>query len=229
MIETKQRTENVAALIRRAFNIPPLDKPPIPCPPDTLCAIQGTPITEGYPVLSHVRPTTGEYLDMFRGGVDGWLSEDAAIVFDRFSARAGYPGSMLIRNGVRVDVQSWIDALQNLTDGDEVVIIVATDPKKRVWPRARVGIVGPSTPILLFAGNQLRVINCSIDALIESATYVEELISLGASKRAIATSLVASPWKATLQTRIYHERQIRPHRDRPEWPVALTIARKRDT
>lgn len=94
MIETKQRTENVAALIRRAFNIPPLDKPPIPCPPDTLCAIQGTPITEGYPVLSHVRPTTGEYLDMFRGGVDGWLSLDA---IRRAKRRAAYEAEVRYR------------------------------------------------------------------------------------------------------------------------------------
>lgn len=89
--------------------------------------------------------------------------------------------------GVRL---CWSDLLRQIWPryaGCRCLLIVATDPKKRVWNRARVGVLGERTPILLFdsSRHQLRTITISMPKLIDVLFFVEHLYTQGFSKETI--------------------------------------------
>lgn len=226
---------DVARTLCRAFDLPPVTLKPVPVPDGTKCALSGAPITEGYRLLEVVKPTTGEFLDLFHGGVAGYLSDESCRCLEHWHARGGKPGNVCVVNGIPVSVgigaaenrDQWPEALARLRTGDEVLLIVATDPKKRIWPRARVGYAGSATPVLLFNGdyNVLNLILCDLDRLRQIINEIELLLGEGASKSGCHQGLVASPWKASLARKIYAEKTIAPLRNEPEWLVALTMAR----
>jgi len=80
-----------ADLIAKGLRLPPLCVEPSVTPPGTRCAITGKPLERGYRVAEMVTGATAEFLDCFRGGVDGYVSEEAARCFKKSDPREGNP------------------------------------------------------------------------------------------------------------------------------------------
>lgn len=80
-----------ADLLAEGLALPALATPPQPVPERTCCAITGQPITQGYPVADMVTGATAEFLDCFRGGLAGWVSEAAGRCFKSANPRLGNP------------------------------------------------------------------------------------------------------------------------------------------
>lgn len=83
----------------------------------------------------------------------------------------------------------WSDIIRSLPErrGQRCLLIVATDPKKRVWNRARVGVVGEATPFLLFDSSRslLTVVQAPVDDLVPAFELVEAIYTSGFTKSAI--------------------------------------------
>lgn len=128
----------------------------------------------------------------------------------------------------------WSDLLRQLWPahaGARCLLILATDPKKRVWNRARVGTIGAATPFLVFDSSRhlLRVVTADMEAMLSVLTLVEEIYTAGFSKRAISQSLLREQ-KPT--AKIGHARTLAYERAlsalRPmEWfPLVVIVAQR---
>ena len=80
-----------AEFLARGLGLAALATPAQAVPAGTECAITGEPIEVGYPVAEMVTEATAEFLDCFRGGVDGWVSEATARCFKNADPRHGNP------------------------------------------------------------------------------------------------------------------------------------------
>lgn len=238
-----------ADLLARGLGLPSLEKPPRPTPPRTVCAITGQPIALGYPVSQMVTEATAEFLDCFRGGVDGWVSEAAARCFKSADPRKGNPcarsvlafadGSLwqpLIAREQALEQgrPCWSDLARSVWPeraGQQMLAILTTDTKKRLWIRARVGSLGHRTPLLYYdgktAGNEVLLLDWP--SLLECLALIEEVYSQNFPKQAMAESLYGFTKAVNVigfaQTRAY-ERQLALWRERPEFRPALLMAQK---
>jgi hypothetical protein len=239
-----------ADFLTRGLGLVPLPTPPQPVPPGTCCAITGQPITEGYPVRDMVTDATNEFLDCFRGGVHGYVSDAAARCFKNSDPRKGNPtarAAMIFEDGTyhnplisrdsagKSDGRPcWSDLVRAVWPeraGQRVLIILTTDMKRRLWIRARVGTLGPRTPIFYYdsetAGNEVLLVDWP--RLIECLDLVETIYTAGFVKPSIRESL----WRQSKaieevgyqQTRMY-EAALREWRGTPEFQVATLITQK---
>ncbi len=240
-----------ADLLARGLALPPLPQKPHPVPDRTCCAITGQPISVGYPVAEMVTEATAEFLDCFRGGVDGWVSEAAARCFKSADPRKGNPcarshlvfadgtyyGPLISRESARAQGRAcWSDLVREIWParlGEQCLVVLTTDTKKRLWIRARVGALGSRTPVLVYdsglALDEVRLVDWP--ALLDCLDLVEEVYSAGFPKQAILVSLYgmtkASEQVGLAQTRAW-ERLLSVCRPRAEFAVALLIAQKRE-
>jgi hypothetical protein len=227
---------------------------------NAICAITGQPIRRGYPVSQMVTSATAEFLDCFRGNLHGWVSESAARCFKSANPRIGNPcarplvifedgaaymptiardslatlPACLVQAGVDIERPCWSDLVRQLWPqraGQRCVIILSTDTKKRLWIRARVGALGPRTPVLVYDAPtaQNAVVLLDWPALIECLGLIEEVYTIGFAKAAIRDSLYrANKVVQTIgigETRRY-ERALTQCRGRAEFGPALLIAQK---
>jgi|GEM_PF-3898474 len=240
-----------ADLLANGLRLPMPERAPEPVPAGTCCAITGQPITAGYPVADMVTSATAEFLDCFRGGVDGWVSEAAARCFKSADPRSGNlcarshfiiadgPAYMPLISRQAAQEQGrpcWSNLVRSVWPqyaGRQCLIMLTTNTKKRLWIRARVGALGTRTPVLCYdsgmALDQVRLVDWP--SLIECLDVIEELFTAGYSTDAIGVSLY-SQTKAIAQagfaqTRRW-ERLLKDWRPRPEFAVALLIAQKRE-
>ncbi len=240
-----------ADLLVRGLALPPLPQEPQTVLAGTCCAITGQPITAGYPVADMVTGATAEFLDCFRGGVDGWVSEAAARCFKSADPRSGNPcarshlvfadgtyyGPLISRESAQVQGRAcWSDLVRGIwpaRQGEQCLIVLTTDTKKRLWIRARVGALGSRTPVLVYdagmALDQVRLLDWP--ALLDCLDLVEEVYSGGFPKQAIIDSLYgltkAIEQVGLAQTRAW-ERLLNVCRPRAEFAVAVLIAQKRE-
>jgi hypothetical protein len=224
---------------------------PEPCPPGTHCAITGQPIIEGYRVHDMTGEATAEFLDCFRGGVHGWVSEAAGRCFKNADPRKGNPTSksflmfhegpchvpLINREAAREQGRAcWSDLVWEIwpaMQGRICLIIITTDTKKRLWIRARVGALGCRTPVLLYDGelalNEVRMIDWP--RLIECLALVEEVYSAGFSKDSIRECLFGNA-KAVKEAGFAHarfmENSLKYWRETPEFLMALLVAQKKE-
>lgn len=243
-----------ADLLAHALALPPLDTPPAQLAPGACCAITGQPIQEGYRVMDRslhlVGQATTEFLDNFRGGIHGHLSDAAARCI-----RAGQPGSLLHRSLLVFEDGTVHLPLINLASaaeqgrpcwrtlaravwparqGQRCVVILTTDTKRRLWPRARVGTLGSHTVLLLHdpESNTSNLLAVDWPRLLTCLDLVEQVYGLGFSKTSVRVSLYGQTRAVQMvgltETRRL-DRALAAWRDQPEFTVALLIAQRTES
>jgi hypothetical protein len=243
--------ETPADYIARGLGIAPLAMPPTAVPDGTRCAISGKPIAAGYPVSFLVTDATSEFLDMFRGGLFGYVSDEAARCWKLSDPRLGNPTAraflifgdgicympMISRESARAQGRPcWSELVREVwreRARQRMVCILTTDQKKRLWPRARVGALGNRTPVLLYdAGlslNETALIDWPV--MLDCLAAIEEAYGVGFSKAAIRESLYENAnimrEFGFIPTRNI-ERRLRERRGRREFDMALLIAQKQE-
>lgn len=237
----------VPELLVRGLGVPPVETvEAVDVPAGTTCAITGLPITRGYPIQTLCSDATAEYLDTFRGQPCGYLGEDAARAFrwQRLTSLATMifeDGTcyrpLISRASAALDPARpcWSDLMRAVWPtwrGAEVLILLTTDMKKRLWPRARVGVLGSATALYLYdAGYHVaesRVVDWP--ALLACLDLVEEVYTAGFVKERIRHGL----WsyhkmveEVGIAQTVRWERALAGWRVRPEFLPALLIAQKK--
>ena len=248
-----------ADLLSRGLRLPPVSERAYDLPADTRCSITGQPIERGYRVADMVTPATAEFLDCFRGGVHGHVSDAAARCFRASNPRLGNPCARpilcfadgtaymptiardspatlprgLAEAGVRIERPCWSDLVRRVwpaRQGQVCLAIISTDTKKRLWIRARVGTLGPRTPVLVYDGATAvnEVLFVDWPRLLECLDAVESVYAAGYPKAAIRSSLYGALRSADLAETRRWENTLRPWRSRPEFAIACLIAQKEE-
>lgn len=209
-------------ILAAAMNLPPLGQQLMPIPGGAYCAITGVALEAGYRVMDIAPPTVSDYADVFNGNLHGWLSVSAAQMFAAKTpiggsgSRANQLASPEWNFGSRVAFADgtqyhvliahdqaekqgrpyWSRLARELwpeREGQQCVMILATDVKKRTWHRARAGFLGARTPVYIhapefdFSGLQY----CDWPRLLACLDTIETAYALGFSKDSIRASLLA--------------------------------------
>jgi hypothetical protein len=241
----------VADLLAAGYPLPELEIAVTDVPPGTRCVISGQPITRGVPVSAITTDSTTEFLDHFRNGLNGYISEAAArcyksanprkgnILARSLAAIEGEPGllPLIARDRARAEGRPcWSELVRDLWPrcrGKRAVLVLSTDTKKRLWPRARVGTIGSRTALYYYdaetAGNGTLWLDWP--RLLICLDLVEEVYTAGYPKAAIRESLYTAG-RITQSLGIgsvrQWERTIAPWRGSPEFVVATLIAQRRE-
>ena len=128
------------------------------------------------------------------------------------------------------DRPMWRDVFRAFPK-QERICILTTDPKRRIWPLARVS-AGDTLSLLLndpsrgLFGNR----NVSITQLVEILDLIEEIYSAGFSKQAIENSLISGSKSVncSITLIVEWEGQLSKIRTQPEFIPALIIAQKNE-
>lgn len=239
-------------LLVRGLGLGPLPNPPVEVPGGACCAVTGKLITRGYPVADMTTEATAEFLDFFRGGMNGYVAEETARCIKINAApSAGNPtarATMVFADGTyynplistesaaKQERPCWSQLVREIWParaGQPVLIILTTDMKKRLWPRARVGALGNSTPVLYYdsKSNGNEVFRIDWPEMLRVLDLVEEVYSKGFSKAAIVEGLPRA-WKATLALglgeTIRWDRQLAFWRGSQAFQMAVLIAQKHE-
>lgn len=241
-LSTERRIMTVADFLVTGLQIPPLDEPPKPV--TAVCSVTGLPITHGYPVWDIVPDSAGEFLDLLPNGVNGHISETAARAIkgtwnlgSRIIFEDGTHYHPLIARDKKGERPCWSDLARQLWQerrGQSVLMILTTDPKKRVWHKARIGALGNATPVMVYdvadSGlSSVQVIDWVV--LLEILDTVEKIYSMGFSKNGIRYSLLRE-WSrvqafGTRQV-IDLDNQLKTLREKTEFAMAVLIAQKQE-
>jgi hypothetical protein len=207
----------------------------------------GEPLTRGYRISELASAATAEWLDTFHGDPGGWLGEDAARAW-RWQRQTSLAAMMfedgttykplISRTSARANEgrACWSELVRAVWPerrGQSVLILLVTEMKKRLWPRARVGVLGSATELYLYDAEMAVAGSRRVDwpALLECLELVEEVYSAGFVKERIATGLWGYAKKVAEvgfpQTRSW-EAALAEWRLRPEFQVALLIAQKKE-
>lgn len=234
----------------RGLQLAPLDTPPEVVPEGAHCVITGQPIGQGYPVANMVTGATNEFLDCFRGGVGGWVSEAAAICFKNADPRKGNPTAracMVFEDGTYYNPlisresaatqdgrEAWSDRVREVwpeRQGQRALIILTTDMKRRLWPKARIGALGSRTPVLCYdaqsAGAEVQLIDWA--RMLACLDLVEEVYTARFTKGAIRECLWHN-WNVAQALGIWptreYERGLAGWRGSAEFWMAALIAQR---
>ena len=233
----------VADYMVAGMNLPALDLALEDAPSGARCAITGIEIERGYPTWKVIPPTVGDFSDLFPNGIGSYISESAGRAFKGswnmgswilFEDGVGYHPLINRAEAEAQGRKSWsavVREIQRERAGQKAVIILTTDPKKRLWHRARIGSMGGAMQVYIHDGKLNISQSCPINwaEMVNVLELIELIYEQGFSKRAIANSL-PSEWKATervgIQETLRLERQISPLRNTDEFLMALLIAQK---
>lgn len=222
------------------------ESPPLRAtPPGTRCVITGVPIAEGYRVSDLATKATTEFLDLFRGHPDGWVSENVGRCFKahRETARcclifedATHYDPLISRESAKGQGRPcWSDLVRAVWPeriGQRVLCILTTNMKRRLWPRARVGALGARTPIYILDAD-LNLDGCYIvnwPRMIERLNFIEMLYSAGFSKRQIQFGLLQAQiaYEIGIQKVLSWEGILAHIRQEIEFLMALLIAQRKE-
>ena len=207
--------------------------------------MSGAPMTRGYAVADITTPATNEFMDTFRGNCAGHVCEavgrlfrqdhnmGARMVFEDGTAYHPLISAASAADSAE-DRPSWSDLVRRVWPwkrGQNVVIILTTDTKKRLWPRAFAGPLGENTPIFIHDSglciSESRLVNWVI--LLARLDLIEEVYAAGFSKRAIGDGLLRETKAVAavgLSRAIRYNRALSSVRCAPEFAPALLIAQK---
>ncbi len=238
----------VPDLLVRGLDLPPVDTTePVAVPAGTTCAITGQSIVEGYPIQTLCSDATAEYLDTFRGQPCGYLGEAASRAFrwqrqTSLAAMIFADGTcyrpLISRTSAAQDPARpcWSDLVRAVWPerrGEECLILLTTEMKKRLWPRARAGVLGSATALYLYDASYSVAESRVVDwpALLECLGLVEEVYTAGFVKDRIRHGL----WsyhrmveEVGIAQSACWERALAGWRARPEFLSALLIAQKQE-
>jgi hypothetical protein len=235
---------SVAEFLMRGMNLvlPARLLPHIQRGLDTTCAITGEHIQEGIPWKRVIPSSTGEYLDLMHGMTFEYLSIPAAIAFkgswnmgSRLIFEDGtmyhpYISASSADGDARTHWSALMRAVWPERAGQRCLCIVAGDFKKKVWPRATVGPLGPNTPVYVLDQERFVSRNLSVDwqRLVEVLDFIEEIYTAGFSKRAIEYGLYAdyAALSSNPTMALEYERRLQELRSSPEFMVSILIAQK---
>ena len=238
----------VPGLLVRGLGLLPVDAPAAEeVPLGTVCAMTGEPITRGYRIAALASAATAEWLDTFHGDPRGWLGEDAARAWrwQRQTSLAamifedGTTFRPLISRSSATESEGrpcWSDLVRAVWPerrDQACVILLVTEMKKRLWPRARVGRLGSSTALYVYdAGYDVaQSLNLDWESFLACLSLVEEVYSAGFVKANIREGLWGYYKKVQEvgypQTRVWEDALV-IWRRRPEFLPALLIAQKRE-
>lgn len=219
-------------------------------PAGTCSAVSGIPIARGYPVASITTGATAEFLDAFRGGIDGYVSVNEARCYKSANPRTGnqcarsvlafadgpfYSPLINAEAALEHNRPHWSALARSVwatRQGERCLIILTTDTKKRLWPRARLSVLGRATEVLLHDGesNISGVFVLDWRRLLACLDDIEEIYSHGFAKLHIRSNLLADYKRSSalgFVRAVSFEKALagwRPHF--PEFPVALLMAQR---
>lgn len=240
-----------ADLLAVGLALPPLPEPPTHIPGGGYCALTGQPLTHGYRVSEITSPATAEFLDHFHGDMHGWVSENAARCYKKADPREGNPTArsflifqdgpaylpMLARKSAREQGRPcWSDLVRAVWPeyaGRVVLALVTTDQKKRLWPRSRVGALGPRTPVYLHDMEQAHsgIVFLNWRVVVNVLDLVEAVYTAGFGKPYIRSGLYgATRAIATVGYRqmVAWEQALIGLRPLSEFSMAVLIAQKKE-
>lgn len=241
-----------ADFLALGLKLPAVTEKPHTLPEGSTCAITGQAIRIGYQVSDMVTPATAEFLDCFKGGIHGHISENAARCYRSADPKKGnlcakahcavlLPDSQIHyhspafdpKTALKNNTMSWAQTFRWLEQhkGQQVFLLMTPDFKKRKWPYARAGILGAQTPVFLdymdygLSGQFFM----DFDVLLGLLPLVEETYRKGFSKKAIIQTLYQT--KSTIEKVGLPETQrlealLAPHRNRLELTLAAMAATK---
>lgn len=241
----------VADVLAGALQLPPLAAQPMIFPCLRYDAVFGQPIRQGYAVADVATGATAEFLDQFRGSPDGWVAEATARCYRSKATDDKAPlGRIALATVAFTDGTLWhpviglasatavrpawrdlVRALWPARAGQQCVMILTTDPKKRLWPRAQLGALGERTPVLVHDGETCVSETLWVDwqQLLAALDVVEEAYCAGFAKPAMRESLWlgrhAVQQNGIPATRRLEER-LAVWRSRSEFVMAVLIAQK---
>lgn len=223
-------------------------------PPGEACVITGSQLDGvGYRCTDIVTDAVSEFVDTFGGRPStGYMSVSAAACFKSANPRTGNPcarGHLAIDTGdgsvwyaspmvsresaVRQGRPCWSDAVRAVWpehEGRVALTMIVDDFKRRLWPYATVGALGPRTPVYLHDGALFgveSVVRVDWPALLGCLDAVERVYALGFSKPAIRDGLLHQTKAVNaigVVAAVRLECDIAPLRATPEFQIALVIA-----
>lgn len=235
----------VSNFLVRGMNLNPVDIQPKIFDKPTFCAMDGIEIKQGYPIDKVVPASVGEYIEMLNGEITGYLSEDVARAFKGtwnmgswliFESGEAYHPLISRTEAEKQGRPCWSDLVRSLSKkkGEKILLILTTDVKKRVWTRARIGVLGGSTIAYLHDPEQNISNNLIInwENMIEVLEEIESILTLGYNKITLSRSLLSdlkTSTKIGLKDAITLEKKLSVIRSTPEFKFAYVISQKKET
>lgn len=239
---------SVASHLVQGMNLPTLNPDKFKltgAPPSAQCALTGSPIEQGYPLWRVVPDSTSERLDLTRSGGQ-WISETAARAWKGswnlgsrviFSDGTHYHPLIDYKQAAKQGRAAWCELAVNVwpeRQGQDALVILATDVKKRVWPMARTGPLGKNTPVYIHAPGLGLSACVQLDwaQMLEALDLVTEIYTAGFSKRAIMETLL---WSTKTKNRLglfqtlEWERALRPWRGTYALTFSTLITQKTES
>lgn len=194
-----------ADIIAEVANAKPPHCKPVELTHPTRCALSGVEIVVGYPVLRVVPKSYSRSSETFRD-TNGYVSESVAVALANdwnFGCRViledGTHYHCLIsreqaeKQG-RPCFSEVVREIWPQREGQSCVILITTDVKKRLWPLAKPGRLGESTPVAVLASeyNTEETRWCNWERLLSTLTTIERLYGWGFNKDAIRRNLYNS-------------------------------------
>lgn len=226
----------------RGMGLPPLDTPPERIDDIVYDAITGVGIADGYRVRDIVPKAAGEFLDLLRGNVDGWISEATARAFRGtwnlgnrliFEDGTHYYPLINLKSAREQNRPCWSELVRKVWDrcGERLLAILTTDFKKRLWPQARIGILGSATAVYLHDANLDISASVWIDwaKMLFVLDLVEDIYRAGFSKSGIVKGILSEYQTAQtvgVQAALNWERRLQTIRGCHEFTMAIIIAQK---
>lgn len=205
----------------------------------------GEELQVGYPTSSALSTATGEFLDLLPANT-GWVSENVARALKGMwnagsvvaLADGTYYHPLLSRESAQKQGRPcWSDLVRELSTkiGQSGVLLLTDDYKKRIWPMARVTVVGAHTELCVYAESILGNVAVAWPRLHATLDQVEAIArecqaALGkawimTTRRALRESFFEhSLIKALGALRVRElEVLVAPLRDTNEFRIALII------
>ena len=227
----------------KGLRLAPLDEPPGKLPDGSRDVLYGHPIDIGYSLWDAVpKSAIGEVLDTVRGQAQGYVADETARAFKGcwnmgswliFEDGTGYHPLINREAAQAAGRPCWSDLTRLVLErfGQKCLCILTTDVKKRVWPRARVGVLGKRTDVFIHDAELglSSVFPISWKPMVKWLDFIETLYQSGFSKTAINNNLLREIKTAQaigLTQTIRFEQQLSAMRGRPEFAFSLIVAQK---
>lgn len=210
-------------------------------PPGATCFITGAQIARGYHVWDIVPNTTNDLLGTLHSG-DEWMSETAARAWKGswnlgarliFEDGAHYHPLIARKPAEKKNRACWSSLIRDIWPArrdENLLCIIATDFKKRIWFNARIGTLGQNTGVFVHDPPALSaMVYVNWEQLISTLNFVEMVYSAGFTKSAIRKSLLSSRkaiQKNGLKEMMQWEKQLQQIRNTSEFHIAQVVAQK---
>ena len=203
-----------------------------------VCATCAAPIAEGVPTTAVNNPTFSQHADFWRYGTHvcpacAWL----------YGAGKGRPGNVLAygdrleylvisTSSVVVNKRPWLHVLPDLLTlplDAEVVGVLTTDVKPRVWPRMVLSTVGAPTLYVHAAEYDISApVTLDVQRWLTLAQTIGKALDIGYTKKSVQHTLTRDYPRFIKNLEVSRELEdtFAPVRHTPEFVPALIIAQK---